>query len=125
MEVFDSKEGKFWKKAMDEEMAALDKNKTWDLVKFPARIKPVGNKWLFKKKFSVEGKVEKYKVHLVEKGYSQVEGINFGDIFSPIVKITSIIFILVVDVAFDLEIENMDMKIAFLYGDLEEEIYMW
>ena len=105
IEALDSKEGKFWKKAMDEEMAALEKNKTWNLVKLPARRKPVGNKWVFKKKFSAKSKVEKYKARLVAKGYSQVEGIDFGDIFSLVVKITSIRFILVVATAFDLEIE--------------------
>jgi len=55
---------------MDEEIAALEKNKTWDLVKLSAGRKPVGNKWVFKKKFSAEGKVKKYKAHLVAKGYS-------------------------------------------------------
>ena len=55
-----------------------------------ARRNPIGSKWMFKKKTSVEGKVEKYKARLVEKGYSQVPGINFGDIFSPISKVASI-----------------------------------
>ena len=109
---------------MDEEMEALEKNKTWNLVKLPTGRKPVGNKWVFKKKFSAEGKVEKYKAHLVAKGYSQVEGIDFGEIFSPVVKITSIIFILAIATTFDLEIEHMDEKTTFLHGDLEEEIYM-
>ena len=105
MEALHSKEGKFWKKAMDEEMEALEKNKTSNLVKLPTGRKPVGNKWVFKKKFSAEGKVEKYKARLVAKGYSQVEGIDFGEIFSPVVKITSIRFILAISTAFDLEIE--------------------
>ena len=89
---------------MDKEMAALEKNKTWDLVKLPVGRNLVGNKWVFKKNFSAKGKVKKYKACLVAKGYSQVEGIDFGEIFSPIVKITSIRFILVIVAAFDLEI---------------------
>jgi hypothetical protein len=68
--------------------------------------------------------VEKYKARLVAKGYSQVEGIDFGDIFSPVAKLTSIIFILSIVVAFDLEVEQMDVKTTFLHGDMEEEIYM-
>jgi hypothetical protein len=110
--------------AMVEEMDALDKNEAWDIVEFPARRKSVGRKWLFKKKFNEEGKVEKYKAQLVAKGYSQVEGIDFGEIFSHVAKLTSIKFLLYIVVAFDLEVEQMDVKTTFLHGDMEEEIYM-
>ena len=79
---------------------------------------------MFKKKMNVKGKVEKYKARLVEKGYSQVLGINFGDIFSPVAKVTSIRLLLSVAAAFDFEIEQMDVKTTFLHMDLEEEIYM-
>jgi hypothetical protein len=68
--------------------------------------------------------VEKYKVRLVAKGYSQDEGIDFGEIFSHVAKLTSIISLLSVVVAFDFKIEQMDMKTTFLHEDLEEEIYM-
>ena len=64
--------------------------------------------------------MDKYKACLVEKGYSQVEGIYFGEIFSPIAKLTSIRFILSIVAAFDLEVKQMDVKTAFLHGDLEE-----
>jgi hypothetical protein len=123
-EVVNSEDSKLWKKAMVEEMDALDKNKAWDIVELPAGRKSVGIKWLFKKKFNAEGKVEKYKSRLVAKGYSQVEGIDFGEIFSPIAKLTSIRFLLSIVVAFDLKVEQMDVKTTFLHGDLEEEIYM-
>jgi hypothetical protein len=79
---------------------------------------------LFKNKFNVEVKVEKYKARLVAKGYSQVEGIDFGDIFSPVAKLTFIRFLLSIAIAFDLEVEQMDVKTTFLHRDLEEEIYM-
>jgi hypothetical protein len=85
---------------------------------------PIGSKWVFKKKLNVEGKVEKYKARLVAKGYSQVEGIDFGDIFSLVSRLTSIQFMLFVVVAFYIEVERMDVKTTFLHGDLEEEIYM-
>eukprot|EP00253_Pinus_taeda_P031431 PITA_31431 len=71
---------------MVDEMASLHKNKAWDLVELPAGRKPIGSKLVFKKKANAEGKVEKYKARLVEKGYSQVPGIDFGDIFSPVAK---------------------------------------
>jgi hypothetical protein len=123
-EAVDLENGNLWKRAMDEEMASLDKNEAWDLVEFPNEIKTIGRKWVFKKKLNVEGKVEKYKSWLVEKGYSQVEEIDFGEICSLVSKLTSIRFMLSVVVAFDFEVEQMYVKTTFLHGDLEEEIYM-
>eukprot|EP00253_Pinus_taeda_P014435 PITA_14435 len=109
---------------MVDEMESLHKNEACDLVEFSAGRKPIGNKWVFKKKTNVEGKVEKYKAHLVEKGYSQEPGIDFGDIFSPVAKVASIRLLLPIASTFDFEIKHMDVKIAFLHGDLEQEIYM-
>lgn len=105
-------------------MEALDNNEVWDLVELPTRINPISNKWVFKRKLNAVGKLEKYKARLVAKGYSQVEGIDFGEIFSPVAKLTSIRFLLSIAAAFDLEVEQMDVKTTFLHGDLEEEIYM-
>eukprot|EP00253_Pinus_taeda_P034114 PITA_34114 len=109
---------------MVDEMASLHKNEAWDLVELPAGRKPIGSKWVFKKKTNAEGKVEKYKARLVAKCYSEVSGIDFGDIFSPVAKVTSIGILLFVVAAFDFEVEQRDVKTAFLHGDLEEEIYM-
>jgi hypothetical protein len=80
-EVVDSTEGKLWKDAMVEEMESLHKNETWDLVELPNGRKHVGSKWVFKKKLNATGQVEKFKARLVVKGYSQVEGVDFGEIF--------------------------------------------
>eukprot|EP00253_Pinus_taeda_P003426 PITA_03426 len=82
-EAVDLEDGKLWKEAMVDEMASLHKNEAWDLVESPAGRKTIVNKWVFKKKTNAEGKVEKYKARLVAKGYSQLSGIDFGDIFSP------------------------------------------
>ena len=82
-------------------MADLDKNEACDLVELLTRRNPIGKKWVFKNNLNVEGKVEKYKARLVEKGYSQVEGIDFGEIFSLVAKLTSIIFLLSTTAAFD------------------------
>jgi hypothetical protein len=90
---------------MEEEMESLDKNEAWDLVELPTGRNPIGNKWVFKNKLNAEGKVEKYKDRLVAKGYSQVEGIDFGEIFSPVAMLTSIRFLLSVAVAFDFKVE--------------------
>jgi hypothetical protein len=84
----------------------------------------IGRKWVFKRKVNEKGKVEKYKAQIVARGYSQVEGVEFGDIFSLVAKITSIRFILSVATTFDFEVEQVDVKTTFLHVDLEEEIYM-
>eukprot|EP00253_Pinus_taeda_P026919 PITA_26919 len=109
---------------MVDEMESLHNNEAWDLVEFPAGRKPIGNKWVFKKKTNAKGKVDKYKALLVAKGYSQVSGIDFSDIFSPVAKATSIRLILSIAATFDFEVEQMDVKTTFLHGDLEEQIYM-
>jgi hypothetical protein len=72
-EAVDSEDGNLCKKAIDEEMEALDKNEAWYLVEFLTGINPIGSKWVFKNKLDVEGKVEKCKAQLVAKGYSQFE----------------------------------------------------
>ena len=104
-EAVDSEDGKLWKEDMVDEMASFHKNEACDLVEFPTGRKPIGSKWVFKKKKNAEGKVEKYKSWLVAKGYSQVLGIDFGDIFSPVAKVTSIRLLLSIVVAFDFEVE--------------------
>ena len=81
------------KKAMVEEMDALEKNEAWDLFELLAGRKYIGRKWLFKNKLNEKSKVENYKSFLVEKGYSQVEGIDFGEIISPVAKLNFIIFL--------------------------------
>ena len=70
MEAVDLEDGNLWKRAMEEEMASLDKNEAWDLVEFPTGRNPIGSKWLFKKKLNAEVKLEKYKAWLVVKRYS-------------------------------------------------------
>jgi hypothetical protein len=83
-------EDKLWKDSMVEEMESLHKNETWDLVKLPNGRKLVNSKWVFKKKMNAIGQVDKFKARLVKKGYSQVEGVDFDEIFSPVAKLTSI-----------------------------------
>lgn len=86
---------------MNEEMNSLKNNGTWDLVKFPVGRKAIGYKQVYKKKLNVDKEVEKYIPQLVSKDYSQVEGVDFGQVFSPLVKLTFIHFMLSIDVVFD------------------------
>ena len=110
---------------MQEEIESLYKNETWVLVKLLARQRIVGCKWIFKIKKGSPG-VEKtrYKARLVAKAYSQVPGVDFNDIFSPVVKHSSICVLLALVAMHDLEFEKLDVKSAFLHGELEEDIYM-
>jgi len=102
----------------------LLENKTWELVKLPKGRKTLQNKWVYKIKHEGEGKKERYKARLVVKGFAQKEGIDFNEIFSPIVKMSSIRIILGLVSTLDLECEQLDVNTAFLHGELEEEIYM-
>ena len=124
-EAISSKNAMDWVSAMNEELQSLERNHTWTLVKPPSDKKIVGCKWVFKKK--VDGSRPesfRYKARLVAKGYSQVQGVDFNEVFSPVVKHTSIRVLLSLVAMKDLELEQLDVKTAFLHGDLEEQIYM-
>ncbi|GKC05160.1 transposable element, partial [Tanacetum coccineum] len=124
-EAITSKDSDMWIAAMGEEIESLHKNKTWELVQLPERRKVVGCKWVFKMKTGLPGSdIIRYKARLVAKGFSQKEGIDYNEIFSPVVRHTSIRVLLSLVAHHDLELEQLDVKTAFLHGDLEEEIYM-
>eukprot|EP00253_Pinus_taeda_P004652 PITA_04652 len=114
---------KKWEVAMEEEMDSLMHNQTWDLVRLPEGKTTLKNKWVYRLKEEDGGK-QRYKARLVVRGFAQKKGIDFDEIFSPVVKMTSIRTILSLVAAEDLHLEQLDVKKAFLHGDLEEEIYM-
>ncbi len=110
---------------MNEEMHSLHKKRTWELVTLPKGKKAIGCKWVYAKKERFPGKNEvRYKARLVAKGYAQKEGIDYNEVFSPVVKHSSIQILLALVAQYDLELVQLDVKTAFLHGDLEEEIYM-
>ena len=90
----------------------------------PPGSKPLGYKWIFKRKMKTDGTIDKYKARLVIKGYKQKEGLDYFDTYSPVTRITSIRMVLAIAALQNLEIHQMDVKTAFLNGDLDEEIYM-
>jgi hypothetical protein len=114
---------KKWEKCMKEEMDSLKNNHTWDLVQLPARKRALKNKWVYKLK-EEDGGEKQYKARIVVNGFAQKKGIDFDEIFSPVVKMNSIRTILIIVAVEDLHPEQLDVKISFLHGDLEEEIYM-
>ncbi|KAG8473168.1 hypothetical protein CXB51_035114 [Gossypium anomalum] len=124
-EAISCEDSEKWMFAMQEEMESLYKNKTWDLVKLPKGKKTVHCKWVFKKKEGTPGVEEpRYKARLVTKGYSQIPGVDFTDVFSPVVKHSSIRALLGIVAMHDLELEQLDVKTVFLHGELEEDFYM-
>lgn len=124
-EAMECKENFFWKEAAKEEMFSLEKNGTWALVERPKNQKRVGCKWIFKLKPGIPGVEDRrFKGRVVAKGYSQKEGIDYNEIFFPVVKHVSIRILLSIVVNLDYELEQMDVKTAFLHGELEERILM-
>lgn len=114
-----------WLVAMEEEMESLRKNQTWEVVPLPIGKHAIGCKWVYKKKEdSSKSCGTRYKARLVAKGFAQKEGVDYNEIFSPVVKHTSIRVLLSLVAHGDLQLEQLDVKTAFLHGDLDEEIYM-
>ena len=113
-----------WEEAMKNEIDSLQLNETFDLVDLPEGRKPVSSKWVFKKKFNKSGEIDRFKARLVARGFSQVQGIDYEETFSPVVKIQTVLAILALVNAKGYEIHQMDVDTAFLYGSLEEEIYL-
>ena len=109
---------------MQEEMDSLHKNHTYELVKLPKGKKALKNKWVYIIKQEEHTPHPRYNARLVAKGFSQKKGVDFDDIFSPMVKMTSIRVIFGLVARFNLEVGQMDVKTTFLHSDLEEEIYM-
>eukprot|EP00253_Pinus_taeda_P002136 PITA_02136 len=113
-----------WDAAMNEEYRSLLANDTWDLVPLPKGRKLVRCKWVYRTKYGPNGKVDKHKARLVAKGFSQVEGIDYTETFSPVAKMNSVRLVLSLAASFKWEVHQMDVKSSFLHGDLHEEIYM-
>ena len=123
-EAYASPDADDWKEAVHSEMDSILSNGTWELSERPHGCKPVGCKWVFKKKLRPDGTIEKYKARLVAKGYTQREGEDYFDTYSPVARLTTIRVLLSMAASYGLIVHQMDVKTAFLNGELEEEIYM-
>ncbi|KAL0402820.1 UNVERIFIED_CONTAM: Retrovirus-related Pol polyprotein from transposon TNT 1-94 [Sesamum radiatum] len=123
-EALSSPEAPFWKEAINSEIESIMQNHTWELMDLPPGSTPLGCKWILKRKYKADGSIDKYKARLVAKGFKQKEGLDFFDTYSPVTRITSIRVLIAIAALYDLEIHQMDVKTAFLNGELDEEIYM-
>ena len=114
-----------WLAVMAEEYESLQRNKTWILVKKPTDKRVVDCKWIFKKKEGITAQEPvRFKARLVAKGYTQEKCVNFPEVFSPVVKHTSIRILMALVAHMHWEMEQLDVKTTFLHGDLDEDIYM-
>lgn len=113
-----------WKKAMQEEYDSLIKNKTWSLVDLPSDKRALPCKWVFKSKTNEKGEIVRFKARLVIKGCAQTRGNDYDEVYAPVVRYTSVRFLLALAAKYDLEMIQMDAISAFLQGDIDTEIYM-
>nr|ABA94411.1 transposon protein, putative, unclassified [Oryza sativa Japonica Group] len=113
-----------WLEVMKDEMKLMKLNNVWDLEEIPKGDKTVGCKWVYKTKYDSRGNIEKFKARLVAKGFTQREGIDYNETFSPVSCKDSFRIIMALVAHYDLELHQMDVKTTFLNGDLEEKVYM-
>lgn len=115
---------KEWWNAMEEEMDSIRSNDTWELSPLPEGHRAIGLKWVFKVKRDPAGKVVKHKARLVAKGYAQKQGVDFDEVFAPVARMETVRMMLALAAHSGWEVHHMDVKSAFLNGDLLEEVYV-
>ena len=119
-----SSDAPLWKEAINSKSESIMHNHTWEIVDLPPGAKTIGCKWIFKRKLKSDGSIEKYKARLVAKGFKQKKGVDYLDTFALVTRISSIRVLIALALVHNLGIHQMDVKTAFLNGELEEEIYM-
>ena len=123
-EAMMSLDSEAWLEAMRSELKSMDENQVWDLVDPPPGVTAIGCKWVFKKKTDVDGNVQIHKARPIAKRYGQVQGIDYDETYSPVAMLKSVRIVLSIAAYFDYEIWQMDVKTAFLNGNLTEDVYM-
>ena len=113
-----------WQQAMKEELDALHKTRTWDLVDLPSRKSTIGCKWVYKIKTWSDGTVDRYKARLVAKGFTQEYEIDYEETFAPIARLSSVMTLIAIYAARKWPLFQMDVKNSFLNGELSEEVFM-
>ncbi|GKC54903.1 ribonuclease H-like domain-containing protein [Tanacetum coccineum] len=121
---FEASKYSHWTDAMNQEIDALLRNGTWELVDLPEDRKAIGSKWIYKIKFRSSGEIDRYKARLVAQGFGQKKGIDYEETFSLVVKMVTVRCLLNIVVSMSWPVFQLDVNNAFLYGDLEEVIFM-
>jgi len=113
-----------WRNAMESEIAAINRNGTWELTDLPIGTKKIGVKWIFKTKINERGEVDKCKARLVVKGYAQQAGIDYNEVFAPVARWDTIKLTLSIAASRGWKVYQLDVKSAFLHGEITEEVYV-
>ena len=113
-----------WEVACQDEMCSFENMEVYRILPWQCGKNIVGSKWVFCIKWGPDGTIQKYKVHIIAQGFTQIEGIDYDETFAPITKFASLCTILTIAAELDLEVHQMDVKSAYLNGELKEEIYM-
>lgn len=119
-----SKNCENWRIAMNEEIKSLLENNTWILVIKPANKQLLDNKWCYVIKRNPNDTIERFKARLVTRGFRQIPGVDFNETYSPVVKYTSVRLLFAYAAMTKMFIRQFDVKTAFLYVDLQEDVYM-
>ncbi len=113
-----------WQEAIESELASLERNGTWRVERLPEGRKPIGVKWIFKRKKNGEGKVERWKARCVARGFSQIPGLDFEETHAPVARLTTLRTLIAVANSNNLHLHHLDVETAFLYGECKEELYL-
>ncbi|CAM8951770.1 unnamed protein product [Rhodiola kirilowii] len=113
-----------WREAVFEELSALKKNHTWELTELPKGKHLVGSKWIFTIKYNSDGSIERHKARLVARGFTQTYGLDYEETFAPVAKLNTVRVLISLAANLDWPLLQLDVKNAFLNGELEEEVFM-
>lgn len=113
-----------WRRAMKTEIDSIEQNKTWELTELPPGHKAIGLKWVYKLKKDADGNIVKHKARLVAKGYVQQQGIDYDEVFAPVTRLETVRLLLALAAKNAWEVHHLDVKSAFLNGELQEEVYV-
>ena len=117
-------QNKKWITAMNEELNSIEKNNTWELVELPKNKKAIGVKWVYKVKVNPKGEVVRYKARLVARGFLQRQGIDYEEVFAPVARLETVRVVVAHASLRGWKLHQLDVKSAFLNGDLQEEVYI-
>ena len=119
-----SRDAAFWREAVNDEIDSILSNNTCVLIDLPLGFNTIGCKWVFRRKYRTDGTIQTFKARLVAKGFRQREGIDYFDTYAPVARITHIRVLMALASIYKLVVHQMNVKTAFLNGNLDEEVYM-